>query len=184
MAAVMTRDGEKFRVEWLVRWYGRLPSLPFLAASLYFLYYAALIIRDDLAGLSRWSEDSTGLLFCIGCALFVGTPGFVLATYRYFIDLDKVLREIIVTRQFGPLKIRSPRQLADFKFISIVDNRDADSTLTMYDVNLCGEKGVTPILVSSFTKQHEADDFARELAAAFKLPPRDLVGTPLDDPDL
>jgi hypothetical protein len=183
MAVAVTRDGETIRVEWLWKWYLRLPSLPFLAGSLYFLWYAVLIVRADVSGQGRWSDDWVGLLFCIGFALFVGTPGIILATLRYFIELDKLLRQIIVTRQFGPLKIRSQRQFSDFKLISIVDDSDEDSTLTMYDVNLCGGKGVTPILVSSFTRREEANEFACELGEAFKLPPRDFVGTPVDDPD-
>ncbi len=184
MAVAMTRNGETIRVEWLWKWYLRLPSLPFLAGSLYFLWYAALIVKADVSGLGRWSDDWGGLLFCIGFALLVGAPGLILATLRYFIELDKLLRRIVITRQFGPLKLRSQHQFSDFKFISIVDDRDEDSTLTLYDVNLCGGKGVRPILVSSFTRRREANDFARELGDAFKLPPRDYVGTPVDDPDL
>jgi hypothetical protein len=182
MAVAVTRDGESIRVEWLTRWYGRLPSLPFAAGGLFFFYNAGLIVRDDLAGLGRWSEDWAGLLFCVVCGLLIGAPGLVLATFRYFVDLDKAPRRVIVTRQFGPLKIRSQRQLAEFQFISITD--DCDTTLTTYNVNLCGGKGVDPVLFSEFTKREEADDFARELGRALKLPFRDLVGTPVDDPDL
>ena len=177
MAVAMTREGQTIRVEWLRRWYLRLPSLPFLAAALYFLSNVALIVRADVSGAGRWSDDWVGLVFYIGFALLVGTPGLILATLRYFIELDKALRRIVITRQFGPLKIRSLRQHSDFKFISIVDGRDKDSALTMYDVSLCGGKGVRPILVSSFAHRREANDFARELGDAFELPPRDYVGT-------
>src|SRR5262245_29377499 len=45
MAVAMTREGQTIRVEWLRRWYLRPLSLPFLAAALYFLWNAALIIR-------------------------------------------------------------------------------------------------------------------------------------------
>ncbi len=181
MAAIMTQNGDTMRVEWLVRWYARLPSLPFLAAGLYFLYYAAIILKYDLAGESRWSEDWTGLAFCFGFALLIGLPGLVLATFSYFVELDRTQRRVIITRQFGPLKFERPRPLDDFKLISITDDRDADSSLTMYNVNLCGSKGVTPIQFTSFTRREEANDFARELGTALHLPAKDYVGTEPDE---
>ena len=183
MTVAMTRDGETIRVEWLWEWYLRLVSLPFLAGGLYFLWYAALILKADVTGVGRWSEDWVGLLFCIGFALLVGTPGLVLATLRTIIELDKLLRRITIIRQFGPLKFQSQRPLSEFKLISIVDNSDEDSSLTTYDVNICGGRGTTPILVSSFDNRKEANAFAHELGQAIKLPPTDFVGTPVDDPD-
>ncbi len=181
MAAIMTQNGDTIRVEWLTRWYARLFSLPFLAAGLYFLYYAALILKYDLGGQSRWADDWVGLAFCLGFALLIGLPGLVLATFRYFVELDRTLRRIVITRQFGPLKFERPRPLADFKFISITDDRDADSSFTTYDVNLCGGKGTTPIQFTSFTKREEANGFANELGTALHLPAKDYVGTEPDE---
>lgn len=54
----------------------------------------------------------------------------------------------------------------------------------MYDVNLCGSKGTTPIVLSSFTRREEANKLANKLGRALNLPARDYVGTEPDDPDL
>jgi len=183
MAVAMRRNGDTVRVEWLWEWYLRLVALPFLAGGLYFLWYAALILKAEVTGVGRWSDDWVGLVFCMGFALLVGTPGLVLATLCSFIELDKLLQRITITTQFGPLKFCSQRPLSEFKLISIVDWSDEDSSVTSYRVNICGGKGTSPILVSSFTKREEAKAFARELGEAIKLPPRDFVGTPVDDPD-
>ena len=183
MAVAVTQNGEAIRVEWRVRWYGRLPALPFLAASLYFFNIASHIIRDDLAGLSRWRDDWSGLLICLGFGLAVAAPGFILATYRYSLDVDKALRQIVTIKKFGPLKLRGRRDLADFNFISITDNGEGDPTLIMYCVNLCGGKGTLPIMISEYAKREDANDFAHRLGDTLKLPSRDYVGTEPDDSD-
>ncbi len=180
MAVAITHDEQRIRVEWLRRWYLRLPSLPFLAASLYFLYYVGLALKGDLSGSRHPSEDWVGLLAFTGFALVVGVPGLILATLRYFIELDTTSRQPVVVRQFGRLKIRSRRRFDDFKFISITDDSDPDCSLTMYDVNLCGGRGVAPIEVSSFTRRDEANAFAKKLGAELKLPSKDYVGTEPD----
>lgn len=41
---------------------------------------------------------------CLAFALVIGLPGLVLATLRYFVELDRILQQVIVTRQFGPVK--------------------------------------------------------------------------------
>jgi len=183
MAVAMTRNGDTIRVEWLWEWYLRLVSLPFLAGGLYFLYYAALTLWADVTGMGRWSDDWVGLLFCIGFALLVGTPGLVLATLRTIIELDRLMRRITITKQFGPLRFRSERPMSEFKLISIVDRTDEDSSVISYSVNICGDKGTSPIFVASFGKRAEAKAFAREMGETIKLPPKDFVGTPVDDPD-
>ncbi len=178
MAARMTRDGDTIRVEWPIRWFGRLPSLPLLAASLYLSYYVALGLRDDLVGPGRWRDDGAGILVFAALALAVGLPGLVMLSFRYFVELDKGLRQVVVTRQFGPLRFRSLRRLADFNLVSVTD--DGDPPATTFDVNLCGAKGTRPIALSGFSDRGEADELARELGDALKLPYQDVVGTEPD----
>jgi hypothetical protein len=117
--------------------------------------------------------------------LVVGLPGLVLLTLRYFVDLDRILEQVIVTRQFGPVKFSNLRKLTEFKFLSITDDTDTDDdgrpTSTFYDVSLSGGKGVQPILVKSFKKRDEATNFAHEIGAAVKLPAKDYVGTEPDE---
>lgn len=180
MSVAITHDDQGLRIEWLKEWYFRLASLPFLAGGLYFAYYVGLILKADLIGSGYWSEDWVGLLFLTGFALVIGVPGLILATLRYFIEVDPVGRQLVVTKQFGPLRFRSLRQLTEFKFISITDDSDPDCSLVMYDVNLCGGRGVTPIQVSSFTRRDEANAFAQRLGAELKLPAKDYVGTEPD----
>ncbi|SPP94944.1 protein of unknown function [Bradyrhizobium vignae] len=87
-------------------------------------------------------------------------------------------RQIVITRQFGLLNIRSSRDLADYHFISITDDYDTD--LTTDDVNLCGNKGTEPITLQTFTSE-EADKLANELGRILKLPARDYVGSEPDE---
>ena len=165
-------------------WYMRLTSLPFLAGGMFFLVVSGQILRLDMFGYGRWREDWVGLAMCLVFALLIGLPGLVLATLRYFVELDRIVQRVIIIRQFGPVKFTKLRKLTDFKFLSITDDTDTDDdgrpTSTFYDVNLCGGKGVKPIVFKSFGKREEAASFARELGAALKLPAKDYVGTEPD----
>jgi hypothetical protein len=163
----------------------RLLSLPVLAASLCFLVVTCQILRQDLFGGGYWREDWVGLVMCLVLALIIGLPGLVLATGRYFVDLDRILQQVIVTKKFGPVKFESLRKLAEFKFLSITDHtytdKDGCPTSTSYSVSLCGGKGVGPIHLSTFGKRQEASGFAHEIGAALKLPAKDYVGTEPDE---
>ncbi|XUJ34426.1 hypothetical protein ACQ5SK_46755 [Bradyrhizobium japonicum] len=118
------------------------------------------------------------MLVFTGLGLLVGIPGIILLTFRTFVVLNETLRQIVITRQFGPLSIRSQRDLADYHFVSITDDYDTD--LTTYDVNLCGNRGTEPITLQSFTRREEADKLASEIGRVLKLPARDYVGTEPD----
>ena len=185
MQGLMTDSNGRIRVEFSMPWYMRLTSLPFLAGGLYFTYYSGQILRQDLFGYGHWRDDWVGLVMCLVFALVVGLPGLVLLTLRYFVDLDRILQQVIVTKKFGPVKFASLRKLTEFKFLSITDdtNTDDDGCITsiFYEVSLCGGKGVKPIRLSSFDKRKEATVFAREVGAALKLPPKDYVGTEPDE---
>jgi hypothetical protein len=177
VTTAITHGNGRIRVEFSMRWYMRLPSLPLIAASLFFLVTAGQILQQDLFGFGRWRDDWAGLVMCLFLALCVGLPGLVLATLRYFVELDRILQQVIVTRQFGPVKFSRLSKLTDFKFLSVTDDRDDDTSPTFYDVNLCGGRGVTPIRFSSFKKREEATSFAHEIGTALKLTVRDYVGT-------
>jgi hypothetical protein len=109
----------------------------------------------------------------------------VLATLRYFVELDRILQQVIVIRQFGPVKFASPRKLTEFKFLGITDDtntdKDGDVTSVFYGVALCGGKGVRPIELASFDKREAATGFARDIGTALKLPAKDYVGTEPDE---
>lgn len=182
MAGAMTVDGGMVRIDRPMPWIGRLLSLPLLAASSYLLWNVALGLRQDFSGFGRLADDLVPVLVFTGLGLLVGIPGLILLTFRYFVVLNETLRQIVITSQFGPLNIRKHRNLADYHFISITDDYDAD--LTTYDVNLCGSKGTEPINLMSFTRREEADKLAGEIGRLLKLPARDYVGTEPDDPDL
>jgi hypothetical protein len=182
MATTVTRDGQTIRVDYFARWYGRLFALPLLAASVCLLYYAFLALKDDVSGLEGSTDNLAGLLVCFALGLAIGLPGLMVATFRYHVLVDKALCQVIVARQFGPLKFRRPRMLSDFTLISITD--DGETRGSMFSVNLCGNRGTNPVVLSGFTKRQAADDFARELGSALELPSRDLVDTGPYDPDL
>jgi hypothetical protein len=178
MADAMTVDGSMVRIDRPMPWVGRLLSLPLLAASFYLLWNVALGLHQDFSGFGRLADDLVPVLVFTGLGLLVGVPGLILLTYRTFVVLNETLRQIVITRQFGPLNLRRHRDLADYHFISITDDYDAD--LTTYDVNLCGNKGTEPITLMSFTKRDEADKLASEIGRVLKLPARDYVGTEPD----
>nr|WP_246667246.1 hypothetical protein [Bradyrhizobium sp. UNPA324] len=173
----MTVDGT-IRIDRPMPWVGRLLSLPLLAASSYLLWNVALGLRQDFFGFGRLADDLVPVLVFAGLGLLVGIPGLILLTFRYFVVLNETLRQIVITRQFGPLNIRSSRDLADYHFVSI--NDDYDPQATTYDVNLCGNKGTEPITLQSFTRRDEADKLASEIGRLLKLPARDYVGTEPD----
>jgi hypothetical protein len=180
VAVAVTPEDGRIRVEWLMRWYARLPSLPLIAASLFYALAAAQILQQDLFGFGRFRDDWLGLVMCFAFALGLGLPGVALATLRYFVELDRILQQVIVTRQFGPVKFSKLRRLTDFKFLSITDDGDDHPRLRMYNVNLCSGRGTAPIQFTSFGKREEANSFAQELGTALKLPAKDYVGTEPD----
>ncbi len=119
-------------------------SLPLLAASGYLLWNAALGLREDFSGFGRLADDLVPVLVFTGLGLLVGIPRpSSCSPSAISVVLNETLRQIVITRQFGPLNIRSARNLADYHFISVTD--DYDPELTTYDVNLCGGKGTEPI---------------------------------------
>ncbi|MBR0952976.1 hypothetical protein [Bradyrhizobium canariense] len=178
MAGAMSVDGSIVRIDRPMPWVGRLLSLPLLAASGYLLWNVALGLRQDFSGFGRLADDLVPVLVFTGLGLLVGIPGVILLTFRYFVVLNETLRQIVITRQFGPLNIRKHRDLADYHFISITD--DCDPELTAYDVNLCGNRGTEPITLMSFTRREEANSLANEIGRVLKLPARDYVGTEPD----
>ena len=185
MPAAVTQTNGRIRVEFSLRWYMRLVSLPFVAAGLFFLVVAGQIVRLDLSGYGRWSDDWVGLVMFLVFALVIGLPGLVLLTARYFVELDRILQQVIVTNQFGPVKFASLRKLTEFKFLSITDDTSTDDdgrpTSTFYNVSLCGGKGIKPVRLSGFRKREQATGFAHEIGTALKLPARDYVGTEPDE---
>ena len=125
MAAAFTQNNETDSGRVLEPWYMRLVSLPFLAGGLLFSR-SRQILRQDLFGRGYWSEDWVGFVMCLVFALVIGVPGLVLATLRYFVELDRILRQVIVIRKFGPVKFSSLRKLTEFKFLSITDDTNTD----------------------------------------------------------
>jgi hypothetical protein len=178
VAVAITHEDGQIRVAWLIRWYTRLSSLPLLATSLFFGFAAAQIAQQDLFGSGSFPDDRLSLMLCVVFALCLGLPGLALATLRYFVELDRILQQVIVTRQFGPVKFARLRRLTDFKFLGITD--DERARIQMYNVNLCGGTGIAPIQFTSFAKREDANSFAQELGAARKLPAKDYVGTEPD----
>jgi hypothetical protein len=180
MASAAVMNGI-IRIDRPMPWVGRLLALPLLAASFYLLWNVALGLRQDFSGFGRLADDLVPALVFTGLGLLVGIPGLILLTFRYFVELNARLREIVITRQFGPLNFRRRRDLADYHFISITE--DYDPELTTYDVSLCGNRGTAPIELSSFRSREDATKFANELARSLKVPARDYVGTEPDSDD-
>ncbi len=187
MATRFIYEGSTMRVEWLRPLALRLASIVFLGPSLYLAYFLVIGAREDLFGYGNLREDLPGFLALFGIVLVVGAPGYVLATFRYFIDIDKATGEVLITRKFGPLlHLRFRRKLSEFIGISIV--RDLDNgepkSRSWFPVNLYGNKGTRPVEVASFRHRQEADEFARQFGDQLGLKAKDFADIEPDDPDL
>ena len=187
MAANIIRHGDTMRVEWLTpiaRWFA---SIVFLAPAVYLGYFVILALRQEVSGEGNLRGDAPGLAIFLLLTLIVVTPGYILATFRYFLDIKAANDEVIVNRTFGPaFHLRTRRKLSEFTFISIVRNLDPGESRkwSWFPVNLCGGKGTRPIEIANFQRRQEADDFAKRLADALGLKAKDLADTEADDPDL
>jgi hypothetical protein len=187
MAASFTSDGATMRVEWLRPLVGRLASIVFFAPALYLAHFLVIGMRQDLFEGGDLGGDVPGFLMLLAIVLAVATPGYVLATFRYFVDIDRASGEIIVHRKFGLLlHLRFRRKLSEFTRITIVRDLDAGEAKkrSWFPVSLCGERGTKPVELVSFKDRQEADDFGRQLGQTLGLKAEDFADTDADDPDL
>jgi hypothetical protein len=187
MAANITQYGDTMRVEWLTPIARRFASIVFFAPALYLGYFVILALSQEVSGDGNLREDLAGISVFLLLTLIVATPGYILATFRYFVDIDKARDEVIVNRTFGPaLRLRTRRKLSEFTFISIVRDLDPGERKkwSWFPVNLCGGKGTRPIELVNFRRREEADDFGKRLANKLGLRAEDLADTEPDDPDV
>jgi hypothetical protein len=179
-----TNDGERMRSEWLRPLAGRLASLIFIVPALYLGHFLVIGLRQDLSGEVNLREDLPGFLGLLAITLIVALPGYMLATFRYVVELDKATGEVIVHRTFGPLlHLRSRRKLSEFMRVTIVRDLDPGEhqKRSWFPVNLCGERGTKPVEVATFKSRQEADEFGQQLATALGLKADDLADTEPDD---
>jgi hypothetical protein len=187
MAVNFTCEGAGIHVEWLRPLAGRLASVVFVAPALYLAHFLVIGIRQDLSGEGDLGRDVPGFLGLLAISLVVVLPGYVMATFRYFIDIDKARGEMIIHRTFGPLlHLRFRRKLAEFTRVTIVRDLDPGDAKkrSWFPVALCGEKGTKPVEVASFKSRQAADDFGKQLGLALGLEAEDFADTEPDDPDL
>jgi hypothetical protein len=179
-------DGATIHVEWLRPLVGRLASLLFFAPALYLAYFLVIGIRQDLLGDGNLREDILGFLGFLAFILAVALPGYVLATFRYFVEIDKTSGETVVHRTFGPLlHVRFRRKLSEFTRVTIVRDLDPGDARkrSWFPVSLCGGEGTKPVKLASFKSREEADEFGKMLEYALRLKAEDLADTDPDDPD-
>jgi hypothetical protein len=187
MAVSVTSDGARMRVEWVRPLARQIASIIFFAPALYLAYFLAIGIRQDFFGDGDLREDLPGMLALLAVTLVCAIPGYVLATLRYFVDIDKTSGEVIVHRKFGPLMhLRFRRKLSEFTRITIVRDLDPGEAKkrSWFPVSLCGAAGTKPVELASFKSRQEADDFGKQLGYALGFKAEDLADTEPDDPDL
>jgi len=183
MAISLVQDGATMGVEWLRPLAARLASLIFLAPALYLGHFLVLGVQQDLSG-GNWRSDLPGLLVFLFITLAIAIPGYILATFRYFVDIDKTSGAITVSRRFGPLlHLRFKRKLSEFSFVSIVRdlNQDEKKQSSWFAVNLCGGKTTKPIELASFRQRTEANGFGEKVGAALALKATDFADTEPDE---
>jgi len=186
-AVSFTRDGAIIHVEWLRPLAGKLASLLFFAPALYLGHFLVIGVRQDLLGDGDLRQDILGFLGLLAFTLAVALPGYVLATFRYFVEIDKASGQTIVHRTFGPLlHLRFRRRLSEFTRVTIVRDLDPGDARkrSWFPVALCGDEGTKPISLASFKSRQEADDFGKLLGYTLGLKAEDLADTDADDPDL
>lgn len=187
MAISFVREGATMRVEWRRPLAGRIASLVFLAPALYLGHFLVIGLWRDLFGGGDLRGDLPGFFVFLVVTLAIATPGYVLATFRYFVDIDTASGEIVVNRRFGPLlHLRVRRQLSEFTHITIVRDLDPGDKkkYSWFPVNLCGGNNTKPIKLASFKRRKEANEFGEQIGAALALKAADLADTEADDPDL
>jgi hypothetical protein len=187
MAVSFTSDGARMRVEWVRPLARQLASIIFFAPALYLAYFLAIGIRQDLFGDGDLRGDLPGMLALLAIVLVVAIPGYVLATFRYFVDIDKTSGEMIVHRKFGPLMhLRLRHRLSEFTRITIVRDLEPDEAekRSWFPVFLAGIAGTKPVELASFKSRQEADDFGKQLGYMLGFKAEDLADTEPDDPDL
>ncbi len=116
---------------------------------------------------------------CLVFALVIGVPGLVLATPRYFVELDRILQQVIVIGQFGPVKFARPRKLTDIQIpeaspTTPIPTRRATSRRCSMDVASVRRRGCEPIELASFDKREAATGSARDIGTALGSRPRTM----------
>jgi len=198
MPAEIINQGGIIRIEWTRPWYGRLFAAVFLLPALYLAYTVAADI-----GQNGLHEDLPGLVFFAALAIALFMPGFMLATCRYVVTVDKPDGRVTVAWQFGPLRFGKPRKLSDYHLLSVTRQMDEDTDTTPahkndptvvldvqrkhntseFRVNLCGKGSTRPIVLCGFPRAPDATEFAGKVGAALGLKVRDVSGQEPDDPD-
>ncbi|MGJ4944599.1 hypothetical protein ACQR1W_28820 [Bradyrhizobium sp. HKCCYLS1011] len=173
--------GDIIRVRLPIPLLGRLLALPLIAAGAYLLWNVALGLSEVLASPGDARDEWAGIAVFAALGVAVIIPGLLVATFRGFVTACPGAGEVVITKAFGPLHVRRARRLSNYNLISITD--DGDVNATMYEVNLCGGKGVEPLNLRSFASREEANALAQQLAIALKIPAKDYVGTEPDDDD-
>jgi hypothetical protein len=187
MTVRFERQGLNLHIEWLRPVAGRVASLLFFAPALWIGHYLAIGLWQNFSSEGSLGDDLAGVAIFLLLTLVLAATGYVMATFRYLIDIDPASGEVVATRRFGPLvSLQGRRKLSEFTGVSIVRDLDAGDPerRSWFPVNLYGREGTKPLEIASFPKREDADDFAAQLGAALDLKPADFADTPADDPDL
>jgi hypothetical protein len=187
MATSVTYEGATMRLAWQRPIWGRLAAIVFLGPSLYLAHFLVIGISQDLSGQGDLREDLPDLLALLVLVLLIAVPGYMLATFRYYVDIDRASGEVVAHRTFGPLlHLRFRRKLTEFTRITIVRDLDSGDAKrhSWFPVHLCGKEGTKPLEVASYQRRQDADQFAGQLGVLLGFKAEDLVDTEPNDPDL
>ena len=179
MTSALIYEGTAMRIDTRVPWYARLFGVPLIAGSLYVLSILFLSLRDVFLG-TRESDVLAGQLVLLVFGLLIGLPGVILLLMRSHIEIDQQLGQVTTIREFGFLKIRSVRRLADFIRVTATSEQISGSS-EFYNVNLAGQRGTKPLQLAFYGTREKADELGKELAGNLKLPYQDLVDTEPDE---
>jgi len=183
MASDLIRDGGLFRIERAKPWWVWLFAPLFLAAGLFCLWVAAMLVVDAFGeGVNGALDYFVAPLFVVfGAAL--AAPGLLILGQRGIV-VDKLRGQVTRTFRLGPFVRRREFALSAFAQVTLVWDADSDNRGGTYAVNLTGGDSVAPLRVDGFVNFQPARDLARDLGAALGLSVEDLSDAEPDDPDL
>ncbi len=153
---------------------GRLFGLLFMLPGLKLLWdFVRALIEVGAASAWHWS-DVFGFGFWLFFALVFLVPGWIIATLRRSVAIDRAQRSILQINDFLLYRWTSTRSLGEFQAVRLYFPRrtSSSSAKASYHVELTGAKGKN-VIVYLDRDEDAARAIAREVAASTALPLQD-----------
>lgn len=180
MTNSLTRNGATLRIASAAPLGARLIVLPLVGGAGYLFYLLFLVLREVVTGLTPQREALPAELVLLLFGLAIGSLGLAALLGRAYLTIDKDRGELARVNQFGPLKFTQAGQLASIEKVTVTSENVGEGA-ALYSVNLCGGRGIRPMLAATFNKRARSAELAKELGDTLHLPVMDLCDTEPDE---